>query len=93
MKEWNAKRGRLFAGAQARSAHDHAELIKSTTGNRLQKYSTISEMDFVLEKNYARTIDEVWIIDDAYVTLAMCHEIENSDIQRKISDSIQKLSK
>ncbi len=43
-----------------------------------------------MDKKYANSIDEALKVNDKYVTLAQCHEIESNDIQRKISDEINK---
>lgn len=61
------------------------------TGDRLDRYSVLNELDFCIEKGYANNIDDVWKIDDAYVTLSMCSSIENQDIQRKIDERISKM--
>ena len=79
--------------AQDRSVHSYSQIIKDITGDRLDYVSVINEMDFVLEKKYASRLEEVWKIDDGYVTLSMCSEIENNDIQRKINDRIAQETK
>lgn len=80
-----------MADAQAKSIHKYSDIVKEITGNRLDKYSILSELEFCLEKRYANNINDVWKIDDAYVTLSMAYEIENKDIQHKIQDRISKI--
>lgn len=38
----------------------------------------------------ASNIEEALKIDDVYLTLSQCHEIERQDIDRKISEAINK---
>jgi hypothetical protein len=76
--------------AQANSIHKYSHIIKAVTGDRLNKYTIINDLDFILEKKYASNIADAWKVNDSYVTLAQCQEIETNDIQRKISDEINK---
>jgi len=80
-----------LANAQAKSIHKHSAIVKEVTGDRLEKYSIFNELDFCIEKGYAVGIDNVWKIDDMYVTLSMCSETENRDIQTKINERIQNI--
>lgn len=81
----------MLANAQNKSVHKYSAVVKEVTGDRLEKYNVLSELDFCLEKGYANNLNDVWKIDDAYVTLSMCSEIENQDISRKINDRIQQI--
>ena len=76
---------------QNRSSSEHSGVIKEIAGNRLDKYNIVSELKFLIDNGYASSIDEVWKIDDSYVTLLMCEDIESNDVQVKISKRISQL--
>jgi hypothetical protein len=54
-------------------------------------YATINDIEHVLEKGYANNVNDALNIDDVYLTLSQCAEIEKADIDRKISDAISKM--
>lgn len=64
--------------------------MKQITGDRLNKYSAIDEIEYILEKRLANNIEDALKIDDVYLTLSQCSEIEKQDIDRKINEAISK---
>jgi hypothetical protein len=74
-----------------KSIHKYTETIKQVTGTRLDKYSAINEIEHVLEKRFANSIQDALNIDDIYVTLSQLNEIETQDIDRKVQEIISKM--
>ena len=66
-------------------------MIKNITGNRLDKYNIISDIEFLLQRNYASSPEDALKVDDIYLILSQCMDIEKRDIDRKISEAISKL--
>ena len=54
-------------------------------------YAAIGDIEHVLDKGYANNINDALNIDDVYLTLSQCNEIEKQDIDRKINDAISKM--
>ena len=57
----------------------------------MTKYSSISEIEFCLEKRFANSIENALNVDDVYITLSQCADIEKGDIDRKIQETISKM--
>lgn len=54
-------------------------------------YAAINDIEHVLEKGYANNVGDALNIDDVYLTLSQCNEIEKTDIDRKINEAISKM--
>jgi hypothetical protein len=78
--------------ASDKSINKYTDKIKEITGNRLEIYAAISDIEHILDKGYANNLVDALNIDDVYLTLSQCSEIEKQDIDRKISDAISKMS-
>jgi hypothetical protein len=87
---WFEQRNKIFEVSQKGTEHKYSAIIKKVSGDRLKPYRTINDIEYILSKNLANSIDEALTINDIYVTLSMCNSIINSDIDRKIKDYIEK---
>jgi hypothetical protein len=54
-------------------------------------YGAINDIEHILDKGYANNLVDALNIDDVYLTLSQCAEIEKIDIDRKINDEISKM--
>jgi hypothetical protein len=52
---------------------------------------TINDLEHILEKRYANSIKEALNIDDLYVILSQCYEIEKQSIDNSISKKISEM--
>jgi len=78
----------MFEKATLNSKHKHSELVRQIVGNKLDKYSFNTEVDFIIQKGYANNISEALLVNDIYVTLAQCEALERENINRAIQEQI-----
>ncbi len=54
-------------------------------------YAATNDLEHILSKCYANNVNDALNIDDVYLTLSQCSEIEQSDINKKINEIISKM--
>ena len=54
-------------------------------------YAATNDLEHILSKGYANNVNDALNIDDVYLTLSQCSEIEQSDINKKINEIISKM--
>jgi len=60
--------------------------IKEITANRLEPFSVMADIEYIIEKGFANNIDEALNVNDKYVYLSQAMNIINADVQAKFNE-------
>lgn len=54
----------------------------------MQKYTIMSDIEYCLNKNFAKNVEDSLKFDDLYLTLSQLAELERNDIDRRVNEAI-----
>lgn len=54
----------------------------------MQKYSLVTDIEYIQNRNYASNEIDALKLDDLYLTLSQLAELERNDIDRRVNEMI-----